>query len=197
MGKSTVDSSTRHLLTSIHKSDAIAIRTSIARYKESGRPLFVNLLAIHDRIPRLVNVYGQKLIHAVVASLLGSFCNSFNVVRPMTPEQIMQCAFDMIESANEDQLSIEDIVIFFDQARQGNYGKVYDRLDQQTIFELFESYRQARHEAFRSIQETKHLERKGQGPADRNDVDEIQQAMSNYVGRMENMKERLREKSSS
>lgn len=66
----------------------------------------------------------------------------------MTAEQIVSCAFEMIDSSYEDYLSIEDFSLFLQGAKSAKYGRILDRLDQQTVFELFENYRQQRHESF-------------------------------------------------
>jgi hypothetical protein len=191
--KSPVSNSTRHLMISIHKNDPLAIRENIKQFKGSGIPLYLKLMAIPDRIPALTIVYGQKKIHAVVTALLTSFCNSFNVIRPMSTDQIVQCAFDIIESCTEDFLAMEDLVIFFDHARLGHYGKIYDRLDQQTIFEMLEQYREKRHQAFMSHKQDEHTQFKVQGPDDRTPTNELQNSLANLTGRLSEMKERLKE----
>lgn len=95
--------------------------------------------------------------------MLTDFCNYYNVIRPMTAEQIVDCAFEIINSSSEDYLSIEDFTIFFQGAKNGKYGKIYDRLDQQTIFDLLEVYRQERHEKYHKIKEEKESNYKAMG----------------------------------
>jgi len=66
----------------------------------------------------------------------------------MSADQIAQCAIALIQSAKEDWLALEDLVIFFEGAKQGKYGKIMDRLDQQTIFIMLEQYRSDRHRTY-------------------------------------------------
>lgn len=75
----------------------------------------------------------------------------YNVIRPMSADQIAQCAFSLIQSAKEDWLSLEDIIIFFEGAKQGKYGRILDRLDQQTIFQMLEEYRNDRHRTYHEM----------------------------------------------
>lgn len=145
------------MLNSIHKGNQLALIENLEKFKEKGLVKFENLLAIpvKDRLPGLIEAYGKETIHGIIIVLLTAFANSFNLIRPMTPDQIVMCAFDLIDTSYEDYLSIEDFVLFFQGAKSAKYGKILDRMDQQTIFELFENYRQQRHEEYLRIKEEK------------------------------------------
>lgn len=196
VAKSQVTSSTRHLLNDIHSGNKISISANVALYITRGIVNFEKILAIslHSRIPNLTHVYGVEMIHKILAALLTSFQNDLNLIRPMSAEQIESCSFDLVMTTEEDQLGVEDYVLFFKGAREGKYGKILDRLDQQTIFSLLEEYRQQRHLEFVKIKETKHLELKGLGPSDRSvQTDELAVSFNNIVGRLAEMRERLKE----
>ena len=151
-------------------------------------------ISLHSRIPNLTHVYGVEMIHKILAALLTSFQNDLNLIRPMSAEQIESCSFDLVMTTEEDQLSVEDYVLFFKGAKEGKYGKILDRLDQQTIFSLLEEYRQQRHLEFLKIKESKHLELKGLGPAERTvQTDELAVSFYNVVGRLAEMREQLKE----
>lgn len=139
------------------------------QYIDGDMVKFDKLLSIslYDRIPNLTHVYGVEKIHAIVTALLKGFCDSYNVIRPMNSDQIVSCAYDMVMTSQDDQLSIEDYVIFFKGAKEGKYGKILDRMDQQTIFEMLEQYRQQRHEATLNIRDEQHVNFKALGPTDR------------------------------
>jgi hypothetical protein len=145
---------------SIHENKQLEVARSLEKYIEKGVVNFVNVLSIPitDRLPGLVKAYGDEKIHALMVVMLTDFANNFNVIRPMSPVQIINCAFQMIITANEDQLGIEDFTIFFEGAKQGKYGKVYDRLDQQIIFEMMEHYRDERHKEFIHFKEEQHAQ---------------------------------------
>lgn len=114
-------------------------------------------------------------VHGLLVVMLTDFCGFYNVIRPMSADQIVSCAFDILSSSSEDFLSIEDLTLFFQGAKMGKYGKIYDRLDQQLIFEMLEIYRQERHEKYVNIQEEKHANYKAMGSMTRSGADEMQE----------------------
>lgn len=160
-----MNNSTQQLIKCIQAQDKLQIYNNLEKYRENGIIKFENLLSIpfKDRLPGLVKEYGIKTIHGIIIIMLTDFCNYYNVIRPMTAEQIVDCAYEMINSSGEDYLSIEDFTIFFQVAKNGKYGKIYDRLDQQTIFDLLEVYRQERHEKYIAIKEEKESNYKAMG----------------------------------
>ncbi len=62
----------------------------------------------------------------------------------MNTEQIYDLSLALIETAEEDNLAIEDIMLFLDGLPKFKYGKVYDRMDMPTFFEMLEVYREQR-----------------------------------------------------
>lgn len=126
---------------------------------------FESLLSIplKDRMVGLVTQYGKEKIHGLLIVMLTDFCNFYNVIRPMSAIQIVDCAFELINTSIEDYLGIEDFTIFFQGAKNGKYGKIYDRLDQQIIFDMLEMYRQERHEKYMSVKEEKESNYKAAG----------------------------------
>lgn len=158
-----------HLIDGVKNKNQYEIIKTVQQYKRGAIVKFDALLAIpvRDRLPGLVEQLGVDTIHEILIIMVTEFCNFYNVIRPMSPDQIIDCAYEMIGTSSEDYLSLEDFTIFFDGAKKGNYGKIYDRLDQQTIFEMFEIYRQERHEKYHQIQEEKHTQFKGMGIKER------------------------------
>lgn len=170
--------------------------TTVREYMHQGTVLFDKVLSIpmNARVPNLTHVYGLELIHKIVAVLLTQFNNDLNLIRPMSAEQVESCSFDLVMTTEEDQLSIEDYALFFKGAKEGKYGRILDRLDQQTVFSLLEEYRQQRHQEFLKIKEEKHIEHKGLGPSERTvQKNELAESMSNVMGRMGELKEKLKE----
>lgn len=168
----------------------------IAPYLTRGGVNFEKSLAIplSSRIPNLTHVYGLEMMHKILAALLTAFQNDLNLIRPMTAEQIESCSLDLVMTTEEDLLSIEDYVLFFKGAKEGKYGKILDRMDHQTVFALLEEYRQQRHLEYLKIKESKHLELKALGPAERTcQTDELAASFYNVVGRLSEMKDRLKE----
>lgn len=154
------------MLNSIRTNNQAELVKNLEQYKERGLLKFDKLLSIpvKDRLPGLVEQYGKNRIHDLLIILVTEFANSFNLIRPMTPDQVMVCAYVMIETSYEDHLSIEDFTLFFQGAKSAKYGRVLDRMDQQTIFELFENYREQRHQQYVRIRDEKEVNLKGLGP---------------------------------
>lgn len=150
---------------SIHRKNQVEISKNIQQYKQNGIVKFDSLLSVpfKDRLPGLVEQYGSQKIHALLVVMLTNFCNFYNVVRPMTAEQITSCAFEIMNSSSEDYLSIEDLTIFFDGAKSSKYGRVLDHLDQHVIFEMLETYRQERHTQYQNFKEEKQSNYKSMG----------------------------------
>lgn len=150
------------------------------QFKERGIVKFNQLFSLpsNDRIPGLIEKYSKIKIHALIVKILTDFQNSFNLIRPMSEEQIVSCAFAIMESAHEDNLGMEDLVIFFEGAKMAKYGRILDRLDQQTIFELMEQYREARHGEYLRINQEKQSYFKSLGPMDRG-IDYIKEEEEN------------------
>lgn len=146
---------------------------NLDQFKERGVIKFGKLLSIpfKDRLPGLVDLYGKQKIHGLLVVLLTEFMNGFNLIRPMSAEQIIYCAFSLIETSYEDHLSIEDFTLFFSGAKMGKYGKILDRMDQQTIFTLFEVYREERHLEYIHLKEEKEASYKAYGAGIRTSED--------------------------
>lgn len=166
---SAANSSTALLLNSIRVRDDFQISCIVSSYIKAGAPQFPLLLQtpLQDRIPGLAAKYGNKRIHALIVILVTNFCNGLNLIRPMTESQIVSCSFELMNTASEDQLSVEDLAVFFQGAITGKYGRILDRMDQQILFELLENYRQERHISYSNYQEERHAQLKSLGPIDR------------------------------
>lgn len=147
-----------------------------------------------DRIPGLVSVYGFKSVHIIVTSLVRSFSDSYNLVRPMDNNQIVDCAATIVNSAVEDYLSIEDLVLFFDNAKRGVYGRVLDHMDEPLILEMLETYRQIRHNNYMKIKDSSHSQLKGMGSSERIHNDELSSKFYDLVGRVGYMRQQLKGK---
>jgi hypothetical protein len=171
---SVANSSTALLLNSIRVQDDFQISSIVSSYIKAGTPQFALLLQtpLGDRIPGLAAKYGSKRIHALIVILVTNFCNNLNLIRPMTESQIVSCSFELMNTASEDQLSIEDLTVFFNGAVAGKYGRILDRMDQQILFELLENYRQERHISYSRLQEERHIQLKSLGPIDRSCEDQ-------------------------
>lgn len=117
-------------------------------FKEGGQVMHDRTLLIPpaERIPALTSTEaGYKEVYtALVINLQQAFA-MLNLKRGFNEDQLLELADLIIEESREDNLSLEDVLLFLQQLVTGKAGKIYDRLDIPAFFELFEYYRQDRH----------------------------------------------------
>lgn len=78
----------------------------------------------------------------------------FNLKTPMTEVQAVQTASLFLESYPVE--SIEDLILCLKQAKTGEFGTVYNRIDGQVIFDWFRQYLDAK---YRRVEEIKQNEK--------------------------------------
>lgn len=149
--KSLVPSSRTNLLPALVSGNRQAINMHLRLFKEHGAVDHRKTLEIPsaERITALCKTdNGYEQIYTILALRLGQTFNNLNLRKGMNEDQLLNLAEKIIEEAGEDNLSMEDVLLFLEQLETGKAGKIYDRLDMPTFFELFESYRQDRHLAY-------------------------------------------------
>lgn len=93
--------------------------------------------------------------------------DAINLRVGLTEDQIITIATEIIEESKEDNLALEDVLLFLKDLITGKAGKIYDRMDVPTFFELFETYRQTRHDALQDIRYEQSVNYKALGPTER------------------------------
>lgn len=142
-------------------------------------------IPVKDRLPGLVQTYGIDKVSAILAKAITRTLANFNLRVGMNADQVLELSLQLIDSSNEDQLAFEDIMLFLDGMVKYKYGKVYDRMDMPTFFEMLEVYRDERHKDFISHKEEMESQYKAYGDSNRlsNDVDKdkMRAAMNQYM----------------
>lgn len=139
-------------------------------FKEKGLVLYEKVLTIPstERIPALINQPdGFARVSTALAASLKSAMDNINLRVGLTEDQIIEISCLIIEQSSEDNLSLEDVLLFLQELLLGKMGKIYDRLDVPTFFELFETYRQSRHMALIRAREDQHVQNKALTGRDR------------------------------
>lgn len=85
------------------------------------------------------------LLAGLISKMIDSLNNYFNVVRPLTNSQIEELSIDLMQFKD---YRLEEFLAFFEGIKKGRYGKIYDRLDQSTIWEMWDKYHQERESFF-------------------------------------------------
>jgi len=149
---------TKRTLSILVSNDHAGKAALVKHYTTSNLPNFTELLKTPDRIPCLANTLGMAELGKILMAEITKFVNCYTIVRPMSADQIAQCAYAIIATSEEDYLSLQDLVLFFEGAKQGKYGRVLDHIDQHVIFEMLDQYREQRHRAYLNIK----IEKEGQ-----------------------------------
>lgn len=118
---------------------------------------FEGLLSIplKERIPGLIQEYGLKRAHRLIKLVLQEFCYSIPLPKSakLSETKISACACDLILAAHEDYLSLEDLIVFFEMAKEGKYGKFKGMLTHFSIMQKLEQYRLERSTVYHQLKE--------------------------------------------
>lgn len=127
----------------------------VQQYQNDNEVRFDLLLSIpvSDRIPALAKEFGIKRMYQLVALIVKAFMVSQPIptTKKLNETQINVCACDLILVAEEDQLGLEDLIVFFERANAGFYGAIKNMQHHQVIMNLLENYRQERFDAYQEI----------------------------------------------
>jgi len=159
-------SSSKNLLSAIQAGNKLALNIHLSKFKERGVVSFDKVLSIQssERIPALAKNEDMRyeILIALSASLKSAF-NNMNLKMSMNEDQIIDLADCIIDQSEQDNLSIEDVLLFLQKLLTGETvteykkgkveGRIFDRMDIPKFFELFETYRQERHESLLRIKE--------------------------------------------
>ncbi len=130
---------------------------AMKQYIAGDNIFFDRLLSIPltERIPGLVNNYGLKRAHRLIKMVLQEFCYSIPLPKSakLTDTKIAAVACDLILAAYEDQLSLEDLIVFFERAKEGKYGKFKGMLTHFSIMQKLEQYRLDRSATYYKLKE--------------------------------------------
>jgi hypothetical protein len=82
---------------------------------------------------------------ALVTIMVKDFCNSVNVVRNMTEDQMIECAAMLLDECGN--FRMEDYLMMFNMAKRGQLVKIFDRLDITVVTQMLDEYWAIRHKA--------------------------------------------------
>jgi len=139
-------------------------------FKDNGVVRYDKTLQIpsSERIPALTRTEdGYKQVYTALVIALQQCFSNLNLRKGFNEDQLLDLSDMIIEQASEDNLSLEDVLLFLQQLVSGKAGRIYDRLDIPTFFELFEGYRQERYMSLQYLQYEAHAHYKGLGDTTR------------------------------
>lgn len=177
------------MLPALKRGDNVAVEKHLRAFKERGVVRHDKTLRIpsSERIPALTKSdEGYEYVMILLVARLKTTFEGMNLRKGMNEDQIIELGVMIIEQSHEDNLSVEDVLLFLQMLLAGKVGKIFDRMDIPTFFELFEVYRQQRHMELQYIQYEIEAQYKGMGDNSRtsdgrmeNDAN-TRQVMSDY-----------------
>ena len=158
--------SSKNLLALIQAGNRTGISMHLSKFKERNIIQFNKVfeISLDERLPVLTKTEQGRyeMLIALTASVKSLFGN-INLRVGLNEDQMIEIANQIIDESHEDNLALEDILLFFQKFLTGEYGKIYDRMDVPTFFEFFEKYRQDRHKAVLDLRYEQHSQSKVQG----------------------------------
>lgn len=117
-----------------------------------------------------------------------------NLKFPMNALQILDLSEAILDTSGEDNLSLEDLMLFLQQLTRGKYSPLYESMDVPKFMEKFELYREERHRAMVQLRENKHLEFKALGDPTRSTKPEtaFEEHLSQFTTKLSHMKDELK-----
>lgn len=142
------------------------VNNYLSEYKEQGIVDFKKVLQIPsvNRIPELIKKSNGRVqvLTALAASLKSAFSN-LNMKYGFNEDQIVELADKIIDTSHEDNLSIEDVLLFLQKMLLSEYGKLDYKFDIPFFFEIFENYRLERRVSLLNYRDEQAAQHKAMG----------------------------------
>lgn len=151
----------------MEKGDNRTMALILKQYKfKSGEINYPAIFTVpaSERLPAL---YEKDFMQAT-ALVVGALTMAFEKMRfkNMDGRLINDIAEEVLNTCDEDNLSLEDLVLFLQNMTKGKYGHI-ESMSIAKFMSLFEKYRDDRHSAILEYRENEHLQFKGLGDANR------------------------------
>lgn len=144
-----------NLMNALKTGNKTDITLSLRGYKQpNGTVYYPALFQIpsSNRLPKLAEQDFGGTLSIVTAGITLAF-ESMNLVRGMNNSQIIDLAETILDSSIEDNLSLEDLMLFLQKLTRGDYGKLYESMDTPKFMEKLETYREERFQEITNIRE--------------------------------------------
>jgi len=181
----------------LQKGDKVGIQTALRAYKTpTGAANYVALFGIPsgERLAKMAeNDFNGTL--ALVTGAVTLAMESLNLKYQMNALQILDLSEAIVDTAGEDNLSLEDLMLFLQGLVRGKYNPLYESMDVPKFMGKFEIYLEERHMAMVEYRENKHLEYTSMGDATRNTQPEtaFEQHLSEYATKLQKKTDEIKE----
>ena len=117
--------------------DKIAYNLAINKFVKNNIPV-IRLILKEKQLSVIKAEIGEPSLMKYIYLLIKDFTESFNIKGNMNNDQIIDTANNLMNDYFHFRLI--DFSICFNKAKKGEYGKIYDRLDMQTIYDFVNVY---------------------------------------------------------
>jgi hypothetical protein len=171
------------------------VATILKQYKlpngDVNFPAIFSTVPTEERLPALYKKDFMKATALVVAALALAFERLR--FKKMDGKLVNDIAEEVLDSADIDNLSLEDLLLFLQMMVQGKYGNI-DEMSIPRFMNLFDKFRDDRHNSIVEIRMNEHLQYKGLGSSERsNQEDALSSHFANFAGTMASLRESLKE----
>lgn len=150
------------------------ILKGVKHFDGSANFLSLGMIPTSERLPALAKD-DRQYIHKIIAAQIQYTMLFFNITNSLSLEQIFILSDEIIDSSEEDNLALQDVFLFLQKLSTGEMGKTFNRMDVVTFMEMFETYRDERHNEINKIQYGIHVQNKSAGPSERECDDRSQE----------------------
>lgn len=176
----------------MEQGNKVEMNLILRQYKNNGQINFPMVLSIpsNERIPMMAKKDYTRINMLIIGALTLAM-ESLNTKRRLNEIEILDLSETIIDSSNEDNLSFEDLMLFLQKMTRGEY-KVPAELDIPKFMEIFEIYREQRHQELHEFRYNQHLQYKSLGDATRvSKSDLLSEHFASMGDRMSTMKEQI------
>lgn len=162
----------------------------LRQYKdETGLVKFESVLSIptSERIPQLAKNDFKRILMLTIGAVTMAF-KSLNQKNGLNEIQILDLSEAIIDTANEDNLSFEDLMLFLQKLVRGEYD-IGETMNIPKFMKIFEVYREKRWQELNRIREEQHVQFKSFGNMGKNTVtDALSEHFASLGSRLSEMK---------
>lgn len=181
----------------ISKVDKLKINLELKKFKHTNGSINygeIFLIPKDQRIAAMAVINMAQTIQTITVALTICF-ETMNLSRAMSAFQILDLAEAIVDEAESDNLSLEDLMLFLQKLTRGEYPGLYEGMDIPKFMERFGQYRDERWSAGIKIRDEKVLEHKQLGDVERTGTKQtaLDEHLSSFTTKLSNMKDELHE----
>lgn len=135
---------------------------------DNGAPNYAELIKIpvDQRLNELAKTDPDGTLTLVVVGLTLAIEN-MNLKRGLNESQLADLAEEIIDTANDDKIAFEDLMLFLQCLTRGRYGELYESMDIPKFMNFFNQFRDERWQEGIKIRDERHEEFKNLGDKER------------------------------